>query len=188
MTLAERITPALTVCATIGWLLGTGLPAQAAARTADSSASSFAPVCTHQVTGVRAGSQLDVYSGAGWQFPRIGTLTADGRTSGDCTPVNGWTKVKASNGKAGWVPAVNLYKTSPPNLACTYRLTHVRTASYLNVRSGAGLRFRPIGRLTVAGGAASGECAPVKGWIKVKASNGKVGWSSAKYLRKVSGK
>src|SRR5690606_972522 len=37
-------------------------------------------------------------------------------------------------------------------LTCVYKVRNVRRSSYLNVRSGRGLRYRPIGRLTVATG------------------------------------
>lgn len=73
-----------------------------------------------------------------------------------------------------------------PAPTCAYRLTHARRAGFLNVRSGAGLRFRQIGRLRVADGRLPRARAPIKGWIKVKAADDKHDWASAHYLRKIT--
>jgi uncharacterized protein YgiM (DUF1202 family) len=201
--IAKRTTAALTVCATASGLILAVLPAGAAARPAGTTGALTmsgtrsgqpALACTYQVTNVRPGAMLNVRSGAGQAYGPVGTLRAgEAPVAGACTSVNGWVQVKTPTGTTGWIPTGNLRKlTSPPAvtgrsaLACTYRVTRVRRASFLNVRSGAGLRFRPIGRLRVADGRLPGACTSTKGWTKVKAANGKRGWASAHYLRKVT--
>jgi hypothetical protein len=64
----------------------------------------------------------------------------------------------------------------------------VRATSFLNVRSSAKLRSHRVGKLKVADGRFAGACQPTKGWVAVNSSQGKPGWASAKYLRKITGK
>jgi uncharacterized protein YgiM (DUF1202 family) len=191
--IAKQTTAPLTVCVIVSGLVLTALPAHATTRPAVV-AGQPALACTYQVINVRLGAMLNIRSGAGQTFGPVGTLRAnDAPVIGACTSVNGWVQVRSAAAVTGWVPTGNLRKlTSPPAvvnqsaLACTYRVSHVRRVSFLNVRSGAGLRFDPVGRLRVADGRLPGACAPAKGWVKVKAANGKRGWASAHYLRKVT--
>ncbi|MFF0312170.1 hypothetical protein ACFYSC_32435 [Streptosporangium sp. NPDC004379] len=71
---------------------------------------------------------------------------------------------------------------------CAYRVVHVRRGSFLRIRSGPGLRYRPIGRLRVADGRVYGSCTSRRGWISVKAPTGRSGWSYGYYLRRVDGR
>ncbi|WP_371786520.1 SH3 domain-containing protein [Streptosporangium subroseum] len=152
--------------------------------------------CTYRVTHVNRGQYVNVRSGAGKTFGSVGRLrVADGRLPGACTSVKGWVQVKTANAVTGWVSAGHLRKvrktgpaavTGRSTLACSYRVTHVRRVSFLNVRSGAGLRFHPVGRLRVADGRIPGACTPARSWVKVKAANGKRGWASTHYLRKLT--
>ncbi|MER6952148.1 SH3 domain-containing protein [Nonomuraea sp. NPDC000554] len=84
------------------------------------------------------------------------------------------------------LPAHAASSAGRPALACAYQVTHVRPVSFLNVRAGAGLRFHPVGKRRTADGRFAGACQPNKGWVAVKASDGKSGWASARYLRKVT--
>ncbi|GAA4203951.1 hypothetical protein GCM10022252_62350 [Streptosporangium oxazolinicum] len=177
---------ALTACATAGGLLWTAPPIQAAGTPA--------LACTYQVTNVPSGTVLTLRSHAGESFGSVGTLR-ESKTpvTGACASVNGWVQVKTATGVTGWVASGNLRKlTSPPAAtgpsapACAYRVAHVRRVSFLNVRSGAGLRFRPVAKVRVADGRVAGTCKATRGWIKVRAAGGKRGWASADYLRKVT--
>ncbi|MFB9707448.1 hypothetical protein ACWDTT_08430 [Streptosporangium sandarakinum] len=153
--------------------------------------------CTYRVTGVRAGSYLNVRSRASLKGRPIGRLTAaDGAFAGSCSAVDGWVEVKASNGRLGWASARYLRKVdegkgpsddkTPPGLTCAYRVVKLQPGGYLNVRSQPAADARRVGRLTPADGRFAGGCSPVKGWVAVRASNGKLGWASAGYLRKVT--
>jgi uncharacterized protein YraI len=70
--------------------------------------------------------------------------------------------------------------------SCGYRLSRVRRAGYLNVRSGPGLGYRRVGKLRAADGRVTGACQPKRRWVAVNSARGKAGWSSARYLRKVN--
>ncbi|WP_067175214.1 SH3 domain-containing protein [Microtetraspora niveoalba] len=96
----------------------------------------------------------------------------------------GWLAVGVAPAQAAAAPAGTA--AAHPVRACTYRLAHVRSTSYLRVRRGPGLRFRPIGRLTTAGGRVAGSCTTTKGWVAVQTSTGRSGWAWAHYLRKVA--
>ncbi|MEV1170885.1 hypothetical protein [Nonomuraea sp. NPDC049784] len=181
----------LVACIAAGGLAVAGLPAQAA-----SPAGRPALACAYQVTHVRPISFLNVRAGGGLRFHRVGKRAiADGRFAGACKSVKGWVAVKASDGKAGWASARYLRKVRSTHhsgttvlLACTYEVTHVRPISFLNVRAGGGLRFHRVGKRAIADGRFAGACKSVKGWVAVKASDGKAGWASARYLRKVTTK
>ncbi|MER6176507.1 SH3 domain-containing protein [Streptosporangium sp. NPDC001681] len=152
--------------------------------------------CTYRVNRIDRDQYVNLRSGADKTFHPVGKLrVADGRLAGACTSVNGWVRIKSASGVIGWASASHLRKvrnagpvgvTGRPTLACTYQVTHVRRVSFLNVRSGAGLRFRPVARLRVADGRFAGACKPTRGWVKVMAANGRRGWASAGYLRKVT--
>ncbi|MEU4536572.1 hypothetical protein AB0G15_17060 [Streptosporangium sp. NPDC023825] len=184
---------ALTACATAGGLIWTALPVHAAARLTEATGTP-ALTCTYRVTNVRSDAVLTIRSHAGESFGPVGTLRAGEKpVAGACASVNGWVQVKTAAGVTGWAPSGKLRKlTSPPAAtgrpapACAYRVTHVRRASFLNVRSGAGLRFRPVAKLRVADGRFAGACKATRGWVKVRAAGGKRGWASAGYLRKVA--
>jgi uncharacterized protein YraI len=190
VTIGKTIATPLTVCVATGSLMVIGQPAQATTRPT-SKANSPALACRYRVAHVRPGSHLNVRSGAGLRHRPIGKLrAANGRIAGSCRPTKRWLAVKTSNGKSGWAYAHYLHRareprvTSYPALACSYRVAHVRPGNHLNVRSGAGLRHRPIGRLRAADGRIAGSCRSTKRWVAVNASNGKSGWASARYLRR----
>jgi uncharacterized protein YraI len=72
-----------------------------------------------------------------------------------------------------------------PPLSCTYQVIKVRPSSFLNVRRGPGLGYRPVGELTVADGRFAGACSASRGWVALKSSSGRLGWASAGYLYRI---
>ncbi|MFF4771556.1 SH3 domain-containing protein [Microtetraspora fusca] len=196
MSIAKQITPALVACAAAGWLAAGAAPAQAAAAPVSAAAAHPVRACTYRLAHVRPSSYLRVRKGPGLRFRPIGRLTtAGGRVAGSCTTTKGWVAVKTSAGRSGWAWGHYLRKVAKshrsdivagPSLTCTYQLAHVRSTSALRVRRGPGLRFRPIGRLTTAGGRVAGSCTTTKGWVAVKTSAGRSGWAWGHYLRKVA--
>ena len=95
---------------------------------------------------------------------------------------NGWHKIKASNGKIGWVSGdyikVSSGSTSQPSTSTTKATV---TADSLNVRSGAGTSYSVITKLSKGTVVDVLESAS-NGWKKVKTSNGTTGWVSGSYL------
>ena len=95
---------------------------------------------------------------------------------------NGWHKIKASNGKIGWVSGdyikVSSGSTSQPSTSTTKATV---TATSLNVRSGAGTSYSVITKLSKGTVVDVIESAS-NGWKKVKTSNGTTGWVSGDYL------
>ncbi len=95
---------------------------------------------------------------------------------------NGWHKIKASNGKIGWVSGdyikVSSGSTSQPSTSTTKATV---TATSLNVRSGAGTSYSVITKLSKGTVVDVIESAS-NGWKKVKTSNGTTGWVSGSYL------
>lgn len=95
---------------------------------------------------------------------------------------NGWHKIKASNGKIGWVSGdyikVSSGSTSQPSTSTTKATV---TATSLNVRSGAGTSYSVITKLSKGTVVDVLESAS-NGWKKIKTSNGTIGWVSGSYL------
>ena len=95
---------------------------------------------------------------------------------------NGWHKIKASNGKIGWVSGdyikVSSGSTSQPSTSTTKATV---TATSLNVRSGAGTSYSVITKLPKGTVVDVLESAS-NGWKKIKTSGGTTGWVSGSYL------
>ena len=95
---------------------------------------------------------------------------------------NGWHKIKASNGKIGWVSGdyikVSSGSTSQPSTSTTKATV---TATSLNVRSGAGTSYSVITKLSKGTVVDVLESAS-NGWKKIKTSGGTTGWASGEYL------
>ena len=95
---------------------------------------------------------------------------------------NGWHKIKASNGKIGWVSGdyikVSSGSTSQPSTSTTKATV---TADSLNVRSGAGTSYSVITKLSKGTVVDVLESAS-NGWKKIKTSGGTTGWVSGSYL------
>ncbi|MGI5154339.1 hypothetical protein [Microbispora sp. CA-102843] len=146
-------------------------------------------VCAYRLRDVHKGGFLNVREGAGIHHAPVAKLRpADGGFSGACTAANGWIAVKTAGGASGFAAARYLHRLDPsgrPSLSCTYRLRHVRKDSFLNVREGAGIHHKPVGRLRPADGNIAGGCDATHGWVAVDAAGGIPGWASAHYLRRV---
>ena len=95
---------------------------------------------------------------------------------------NGWHKIKASNGKIGWVSGdyikVSSGSTSQTSTSTTKATV---TATSLNVRSGAGTSYSVITKLSKGTVVDVIESAS-NGWKKIKTSGGTTGWASGDYL------
>ncbi|WP_433498190.1 SH3 domain-containing protein [Sphaerimonospora sp. CA-214678] len=78
-----------------------------------------------------------------------------------------------------------LVPTQPSALSCTYKVRNVRKSSFLNVRKGPGLKYRPVGRLTVDSGRFAGACSPAGHWVKIEFGDGERGWVHTHYVRRL---
>ncbi len=129
-------------------------------------------------------SALRVRSGPGTTYSIIGMLYKNNVVQGD--EINGdWVNVVTPDNKTGWSHRgyLELVDESPPPPSGTaYRVD----ASTLNLRQGPGLNYTVIGSLkfgeTVDGLSVSGD----NQWAQVRKSTGVIGWSSLKYLTKVT--
>ena len=92
---------------------------------------------------------------------------------------NGWHKIKASNGKIGWVSGDYIKVSSGSTSQTSYKATV--TADSLNVRKGAGTSYSVITKLSNGTVVDVLESAS-NGWKKIKTSNGTIGWVSGSYL------
>ena len=92
---------------------------------------------------------------------------------------NGWHKIKASNGKIGWVSGDYIKVSSGSTSQTSYKATV--TADSLNVRKGAGTSYSVITKLSKGTVVDVLESAS-NGWKKIKTSNGTIGWVSGSYL------
>ena len=92
---------------------------------------------------------------------------------------NGWHKIKASNGKIGWVSGDYIKVSSGSTSQTSYKAT-VNTDS-LNMRKGAGTSYSVITKLSNGTVVDVLESAS-NGWKKIKTSNGTIGWVSGSYL------
>jgi uncharacterized protein YraI len=192
VAIPQPITLIVVSCAATGGLMGAVLPAQAATRP------QIAPMppltCTYQATHVGPTSYLNVRNGPALRYHPIGKRqSGTARFAGSCTATNGWIAIQSTTGKTGWASAQHLRKVSagsssvtrPSGLTCTYQVTHVRPTSYLNVRNGPALRYHPIGKRQSGTARFAGSCTATNGWIAVQSTTSKLGWASARYLRKM---
>ena len=92
---------------------------------------------------------------------------------------NGWHKIKAPNGKIGWVSGDYIKVSSGSTSQTSYKATV--TATSLNVRSGAGTSYSVITKLSKGTVVDVIESAS-NGWKKIKTSGGTTGWASGDYL------
>ncbi|WP_370024221.1 SH3 domain-containing protein [Planotetraspora sp. GP83] len=185
MTIAKRVVPVLTACAAAGWLMAAAAPAQAAAQattrattraTTQTSAPAKATAATHTPTTFAPTALLPT---ALLPAPLAGALQgkAPHATGIHVTGIH-------VTGAARAVPRP-IPREARPTLACSYRLHRVRPSSFLNVRKGPALRFRPVGKLSAADGRFAGSCGAHHGWVAVKSAKGTPGWASAGFLRKL---
>lgn len=107
--------------------------------------------------------------------------------------LNGWYKVKLSDGKVGWAnssyisvseetSSTTIPTQSSSTQSSNYPFTGTVTATTLNVRSGARVDRELIATLTK--GSSVSVLSAIGDWYKVKLSNGKVGWANSQYISK----
>ncbi|MFC4013660.1 SH3 domain-containing protein [Nonomuraea purpurea] len=183
----------IAIAATSGWLALAGLPAQAApVRPATTTP---AGSCRYQPNHLRRGESITVRSAPRRSARRLAQLRSGDRAiAGDCAGKRGWLRVTTPAGVRGWASAHHLRKlpvstsgasrTAAPTGACRYAVTRVRRTSHLNVRSGAGLGYRPIATLKAGDRAIAGDCAGKRGWLRVTTPAGVRGWAWNGYLHK----
>ena len=138
-------------------------------------------------TGIVTASALNIRSGAGTNYSVI-TKAYKGESVDILDTNNGWYKVKLSNGKIGWASSDHITRSSNSNnnsQSGTAISGYGRVAaSTLNVRSGAGTNYSVVAKAYKGDKVELLESS--NGWYKVKLSNGKVGWSSSKYITKIN--
>lgn len=124
---------------------------------------------------------LNVRSGAGTDYPRIGGLSK-GQTVKVYEASGGWLKITYGSGH-GWImQKYTDYKT--PESEPDTQETGVITAESLNVRTGPGTSYESIGylhngdKVTILGES--------NGWYKIN-YNGQEAWVSGKYVDKTEG-
>lgn len=120
-------------------------------------------------------SNLNVRSGSGTTYKVVTTVKKN--TSVKVTQTKGsWEKVTV-NGKTGWVSSKYL-TTKKPTVKTTTKTMYV-SASTLNIRSGAGTKYKVIATIKKN---SSVKVTQTKGsWSKV-ITGSKTGWASSKYL------
>ena len=140
------------------------------------------PGDTVKNTGVVTATSLNVRSGYGSSYSKIGTLS-NGAKVEIVESKNGWHKIKY-NGGYGYVSGdyikVDGSTTPPTNPGETVKNTGVVTASSLNVRSGYGSSYSKIG--TLSNGAKVEIVESKNGWHKIK-YNGGYGYVSGDYIK-----
>ncbi|WP_419741659.1 SH3 domain-containing protein [Paraclostridium dentum] len=133
-------------------------------------------------TGVVTATSLNVRSGYGSSYSKIGTLS-NGAKVEIVESKNGWYKIKY-NGGYGYVSGdyikVDGSTTPPTNPGETVKNTGVVTATSLNVRSGYGSSYSKIG--TLSNGAKVEIVESKNGWHKIK-YNGGYGFVSGDYIK-----
>ncbi|WP_196345687.1 SH3 domain-containing protein, partial [Paraclostridium sordellii] len=134
-------------------------------------------------TGVVNATTLNVRSGYGANYSKIGTLT-NGSKVEIVESQNGWYKIKY-NGGYGYVSGdyVKVDEQSKPDVKPeepTVKNTGVVNATTLNVRSGYGANYSKIGTLT--NGSKVEIVESQNGWYKIK-YNGTYGYVSGDYVK-----
>ena len=156
--------------------------------------SSNSSTSTKKKTGKVTTGVLNVRSGAGTSYSKIGTLKK-GATVTILQTSNGWHKIELSGSKTGWVSADYIKITTSSSSAgpsggssssgsTVTKKTGKVTTDVLNVRSGAGTSYSKIG--TLKKGATVTILQTSNGWHKIELSGSKTGWVSADYIDRKS--
>ena len=132
-------------------------------------------------------SALNVRSGAGTSYSVV-TKVYQGDKVELLESLNGWYKIKLSNGKVGWASSDYITKVNDSSNNNSQNGTAISgygkvTASALNVRSGAGTSYSVVTKAYQGDKVELLES--LNGWYKIKLSNGKVGWASSDYITKI---
>ena len=120
-------------------------------------------------------SALNVRSGAGTNYKKIGTLHKGNKVTVISTS-NGWSKIKF-DGKTAYVSSK--YLSNASNNSSQSSSTKIVNTSSLNVRNGAGTNYKKIGSLSK--GTKVNVISESKGWSKINYNKG-TGYVSSKYL------
>ena len=134
---------------------------------------------------VNSTSGLNVRSGAGTTYSKIGTLEYKEKVTVLSTS-NGWAKINY-NGQTGYVSSSYLQTTVPGgttsennNSSTTTTVKYVNATSGLNVRSGAGTSYSKIGSLDYKEKVT--VLSTSNGWAKIN-YKGQAGYVSSSYLQ-----
>ncbi|MEW1845082.1 SH3 domain-containing protein [Nonomuraea angiospora] len=187
------VTVTAMMAATTGCLALTGLPAQAASPRLAPPATGGS--CRYELNHLAPGESITVRSAPRRNARVLGQLRSGERAvAGACAAKGGWLNVTTPAGIRGWASGHHLRRLptgtggaarmGTPAGACRYSVTGVRRISHLNVRSGAGLRYRPIAALKAGDRAIAGTCVGKRGWLRVTTPAGVRGWAWNGYLRK----
>ncbi len=129
-------------------------------------------------------TSLRIRSGPGTSYAIIGALFKNNIVQGD--EINGdWLHVTTTDNKVGWSHRGFLElvdETPTPSTQESYRVD----ATTLNVRQGPGLNYAAVGSLKKGEVV---ECLTISGdnqWAQIRKTGGVTGWSSLKYLTKVT--
>ncbi|MET7337664.1 SH3 domain-containing protein [Nonomuraea sp. NPDC005650] len=193
MRSVHTATATAMIAAAAGCLALTGLPAQATSARLTPPAT--AGSCRYELNHLAPGESIPVHSAPRRNARVLGQLRSGaGVIAGACAGKGGWLHVTTPAGIRGWASGHHLRKLptgtggsarmGTPAGACRYSVTGVRRISHLNVRSGAGLRYRPIAALKAGAHAIAGTCAGRRGWLRVTTPAGVHGWAWNGYLRK----
>jgi uncharacterized protein YgiM (DUF1202 family) len=133
---------------------------------------------------VYASVNVNVRSGAGTGYQKVGRLVQGAYVGTRGAAVNGWTPVSL-DGKPGWIKSSLLSSTKPkvtaPSSSSSGSSSRIVYATVnVNVRSGAGTGYRKVGRL-VQGAYVGTRGAAVNGWTPVSL-DGKPGWIKSSLL------
>lgn len=125
---------------------------------------------------VKARDGLNVRKGPGTGYAKIGKLKNNAKVTLKGSQ-SGWYSIDYS-GRKGFI--CGSYVNVSGGASSAGGGTYTVTASSLNVRSGAGVNYKPIGYLK--NGNVVSALGESNGWLKIS-YNGKIGWISKKYAR-----
>ncbi len=133
---------------------------------------------TQTTTKIVTATTLNVRSGAGTNYSKIGTLSKGDEVS-VISESNGWAKIKY-NGTNAYVSSEYIVSKSDSGSSTeSIKSYKVVNATTLNVRSGPGTSYSKI--TTISYGTEVGVISESNGWSKIN-YNGKTGYVSSQYL------
>ena len=129
-------------------------------------------------------SALNIRSGPGINYSKKGVVYKG--ASLNIIETNGeWSHVTLDNGEKGWVCSKYINSTSSSNNIANNVSGQVSvTASYVNIRTGAGTNNTI--KTVVPYGTKLTLISKSNGWYNVKLENGTTGWISGKYISTIS--
>ena len=162
------------------------------------------PETLYDVTGISAGSVLNVRNGPGTSHTVVATLPpgVTGLRLVECQGSGGWCRIDDGQGIDGWVAARFLEgaptlpaEPAAPSIApwqsmfsteVSYRVTGIGANSSLNMRAGPGTGQSVIARLPSGrSGLTILDCTDAGDWCKVSIGSSAPGWVATRYLSKI---